>query len=83
MRNERFLVLYDNMNFYKMVQDQQVHNKAHQVAYMAWYVWFMKREGCLNANTINHHAIRDLKSADFLLDLAGNTHQASTCYILF
>ena len=83
VRNERFLISYDNMNFYEKVQDQRVHNKAHQVAYTAGYICFMKGKGCLNANTINYQAIRDLKSANFLLDSAGNSHrQASTRYML-
>lgn len=78
-----FFISYDNMNFYEKVQDQRLHNKAHQVAYTAGYVFFMKGAGYLNANSINHAAIRDLKSADFLLDLAGNNHrQASSRYML-
>lgn len=83
VHNKRFLISYDNVNFYEKVQDQRVHNKAHQVAYTTGYICFMKGEEYLNANTITHNTIRDLKSVDFLLDLAGNSHrQTSTRYIL-
>lgn len=35
---ERFLISYDNINFYGKVQNKRVHNKAYQVAYTVGYI---------------------------------------------
>ncbi len=38
----RFLILYDNMNFYKHVRDQRLHNQSAIVNYTAEYICFRK-----------------------------------------
>lgn len=50
---EQFFLFYDNINFYKKVQDQRVHNKNHQVAYIAGYIYFIKSQGSLFYHTVN------------------------------
>lgn len=55
--NKRFFISYDNMNFHEKVQDQRIHNKSHQVAYTAGYIFFMKGPGCLDTNSVNHNTI--------------------------
>lgn len=39
--SQRLFISYDNMNFYKKVQDQRLYNKAHIVNYTAGYMCFM------------------------------------------
>ena len=38
IRHRRFFVSFDNMNFFRNVRDQRVHNHAHQVNYTAGFV---------------------------------------------
>lgn len=65
---EQFFLSYDNMNFYKKVQDQRTHNKNHQVAYSARYICFMKGQSFLLCHTVDYEAI--LTPLDFLHALA-------------
>lgn len=72
------------MNFYKKILDQRVHNKAHQMPYIAHHIFFMKRPGCLNANNINHNASQDMTNANILLNIIScNYCQAFVYYIFF
>ena len=64
---EWFFLSYDNINFYEKVQDQRVHNKNHQVAYTAGYVYFMKGQGSLSCHTIDYKAVHKLSPLEFLL----------------
>ena len=50
-RFNRFFISYNNMDFYKNVRDQQLHNRSAIVNYTAGYICFMKppeggREDC-------------------------------------
>lgn len=63
---ERFLISYDNINFYKKFQDQRVHNKSHQVAYTAGYLDFKKGQRSFSCHTINYKAFNKLKPKNFL-----------------
>ncbi len=64
---ERFFLSYDNVNFYKKVQDQRVHNKNYQVAYTTRYIYFMKGEASLFYHTVDYEAVNKLTPSDFLL----------------
>lgn len=55
------------MNFYKKTQDQKVHNKNYQVAYITEYICFIKGQRSFSCHTIDYKAINKLKSPDFLL----------------
>ena len=41
-QNRQFSILYDNMNFYKNVHDQQIFNHNTLVNYTIEYICFMK-----------------------------------------
>ena len=81
---KQFFLFYDNMNFYKKVQDQKVHNKNHQVIYIPRYICFIKSKASLLCHTVDYEAVNKLILSDFLLTLAKFQHQTeATCYILF
>ena len=80
MRQRRFFVCFDNMNFYRNVRDQRQHNRGHQVNYTAGYVCLTDcgKEECsdngaeckcgpLPANSIDYSATNDLSYADINL----------------
>ncbi len=80
---ERFFLFYDNMNFYKKVQDQKIHNKNHQVAYITRYVCFIKCEAFFLCHTINYEVVKKPTSSNFLLIPTDFQHQTKpTCYML-
>ncbi len=80
---ERFFLSYNNINFYKKVQDQRVHNKNHQVAYTAGYIYFIKGEASLLCHTVDYEAVNKLTLSNFLLAAAKFQHQTeATRYIL-
>ena len=64
---KQFFLSYDNINFYKKVQDQRVHNKNYQVVYIAGYICFMKGQKSLFCYTVDYKAINKLLSPKFLL----------------
>lgn len=81
MKQRRFFVSFDNMNFYRAVWDQCQYNHDHQVNYTAGYVCLMDcgkvecsandaecKCGPLSANSINYSAAKDLSYTDIDLD---------------
>lgn len=52
--NERFLISYDNINFYKNVTAQRMHNRAHQTNYTAGYVLYMGTDKALPADSVDY-----------------------------
>ena len=72
---EQFFISDDNMNFYKKVQDQRIHNKNHQVAYTTSYLCFMKGQRFFSCHTVDYKAVNKLKPKNFLLALAEFQHQ--------
>ncbi len=39
--HNRFFISFDYMNFYEDTQDQRLHNKRHQLNYIAGYICLM------------------------------------------
>ncbi len=80
--------LYDNMNFYKKVHDQRLHNKVHLVNYIAGYICFMNiADGntlpYINSDQVQHEALSSLIADNFLLDQVDFNHRAiATRFIL-
>ena len=70
-----FLLSYDNMNFYRKVQDQRVDNKNYQVVYIAGYVFFMKGPRLFLCYTVKYEAVNKLKPKDFLFALTKFQYQ--------
>ncbi len=70
------------MNFYKKVQDQRVHNKNHQVAYITRYICFIKGEASLLCHTIDYETINKFIPSDFLLVPAKFQYQTEVTYYM-
>ena len=58
--NERFLISYD-MNFYKNVAAQRMHNRAHQTNYTAGYILFVQNGAPLPASSVDYRAVLDME----------------------
>ena len=72
IRHRRFFVSFDNMNFFRNVRDQRMHNHAHQVNYTAGFVCVMERCGerlcecgSLPAESIDREAALAVTFKDF------------------
>ncbi len=63
----RFFILYDNINFYEYVWDQQLHNRSVIVNYTARYICFIKtlEEGREDNTWLEHYI--DLTEIDWRL----------------
>ena len=80
---KQFFLSYDNINFYKKVQDQRIYNKYYQIAYTTGYICFMKDKASFFCYIIDYKAVNKLIPSDFLLTLAEFQHQTkATHYIL-
>lgn len=64
---EQFFLFNNNINFYKKVQNQRVHNKNYWVVYTAKYVCFMKDQGSFFCHIVDYKVINKLTLPDFLL----------------
>lgn len=72
VQSKRFFISYDNMNFYKNVRDQRLHNCVRLLFYTAEYVCFMKASDLsplshLTSDDINYPAINNFLSDNVLL----------------
>lgn len=55
--NKYLFILYNNINFYKKIQNYCIYNTFYQVAYTTSDICFMKELKYLNSNNINYNAI--------------------------
>lgn len=74
----RFFFLYDNINFYEHIRDQQLYNWSAIINYTAGYMYFMKTleegredntwlERYINLTQINRRLVNDIINKDFNL----------------
>jgi hypothetical protein len=77
VKEGRFFITFDNMNFYRNVRDQRFHNWSHEVNYTVGFICVMDCDcgagpGCecraLPKRSINHKAARLLTFKDFEID---------------
>lgn len=77
---KQFFLFYDNIYFYKKVQNQRVYNKNHQIAYIIRYICFIKGQAFFLHYIINYEAVNKLISLDFLLILAEYQYLTKAIY---
>lgn len=74
----RIFVFYNNINFYYKRQDQRMHKKFKQMAYIMGYIYFMHFEfdniansnwkhTYINADKVDHRLVDSLIANNFLL----------------
>jgi hypothetical protein len=69
VKEGRFFISFDNMNFYRNVRDQRTLNWSHQVNYTAGFICVMDCEcEALPEPSIEHNAARLLSFKDFKID---------------
>ncbi|KAA8913110.1 hypothetical protein FN846DRAFT_886795 [Sphaerosporella brunnea] len=77
VKEGRFMISFDNMNFYRNVRDQRAHNRSHQVNYTAGFICVMDCDcgsgpdcecGALPERSIDHMAASLLSFKDFDID---------------
>lgn len=66
-QNERFLLSFDNLNFYRSKRDQTSMNRAHIVNYTAGYVTFMGNRPHIARDSVDHKAVNQLTFDDLRL----------------
>jgi hypothetical protein len=91
VKQGRFFISFDNMNFYRNVRDQRIHNRSHQVNYTAGYICVMDCRcspdpdcecGALPQESIDHRAARLLCFEDFDIDSEDETYlRDSACHL--
>lgn len=67
---KRFLLSFDNINFYKKVQNQRFYNKNYQVIYNIYYIYFIKSQRFFFYHIVNYEIVNKFILKDFLLTLA-------------
>ena len=88
MQFKKFFLSYNNMNFYKRVCNQWLHNYTRMLSSMAKYIYFMKvfdrlPMPQLTSNNIEYSAINKLLVENILLSLSGEQYQLEAIrYIL-
>lgn len=88
VKNQRFSISYNNMNFYENIHDQYLYNKAHIVNYIAEYICFMNVPDNspflhISYKNVDYDAVNSLMAKDFLLDKMGYNHRSTAMrYIL-
>lgn len=86
-QSQRLFILYNNINFYKKVCDQRLHNKAHIVNYTAEYVCFINAaDGSplpyINRDQVEPKAFNSLAASNFILDQVDINHRAATTWYI-
>lgn len=91
----RFFILYNNINFYEYVWNQQLYNWSTLVNYTSGYIYFMKTseevekdntwlEGYIVLTQIDQRLVNDLINKDFNLKKTDlNYWSAANQYIIF
>lgn len=85
---KRFFISYNNINFYKNIYDQWLHNCARLLFYTTRYVYFLKASDgssllYLTNDNIDYLAVNNLSVGNLLLKPSGEQYQSETIqYIL-
>lgn len=86
-QNRRFIISYNNMNFYENIRNQQIFNCNALVNYTAGYICFMKtakgiknpdiswEDKYLDRSQIDRRLVNQLRNKDFGLTQADFDHQ--------
>lgn len=53
VREKKFFVSFNNMNFYEKSRNQQLHNRTALISYIMGYVYFMSTSKSSDSNTNN------------------------------
>ena len=78
----QFFLFYNNINFYKKVQDQKVYNKNYQVVYITRYIYFMKHKNFFFCHFVNYKTVNKLTLLDFLFALLKFQYQTEVIYYI-
>ena len=88
-RFHRFFISYDNIDFYKNVWDQQLHNWSAIINYTFGYICFMKPpeggreyhtwlERYIDSDQIDQRLVNTLTNEDFDLIQSDHDHRSAT-----
>lgn len=87
-QSQWLFILYNNINFYKRVYNQRLHNKAYIVNYTTKYIYFINIiDGSpllyINYDQVQYKVFNCLIASSFILDQINVNHQVlAICYIL-
>ena len=89
-----FFILYDNIDFYKNVRDQQLHNQSAIINYTARYICFIKPlednreddtwlERYIDLDQIDQRLVNTLANEDFDLTQPDRDYRSATNRYIF